>query len=87
MGRHRAPRVRINPERLSRRCISLKVCHETRDKALDAAEATMLEGRVSPGCHLVPYLCSECGSWHVRNKQIIVVPGEHRRLRPRKDAP
>ena len=73
MSRRQRVRQRINVARLERRCITLKICHETRDAALAAAELQMLAGRVEPGCHLTPYLCDECHRWHLRNRQIVPV--------------
>lgn len=74
--RRRGPtRGRINVERLSRKCVSLKVGYATRAAALDASEVQMLEGRVEPGCHLMPYECDQCREWHLRNQQIVPVPG------------
>ena len=65
-------RKRINVERLTRRCVTQKVCHPTKAAALDASERQMDEGRVSPGCHLMPYQCGECGYRHLGNKRIVI---------------
>ena len=76
MGRQIKPvRVRFNPQRLRRTCETQKVCFDTREEALDAAEDQMREGRVSPGCHLTPYLCNECNRHHIWNSPIVPVPG------------
>lgn len=64
-------RVRINPEQVVRRCETFKVCHKTRQAALDASEHQMEAGRVDRGCHLMPYLCDQCGLWHLRNHRIV----------------
>ena len=80
MGRYGKPtRIRIDPQRLSRRCDTQKVCHPTREAALDTCEAQMQAGRVMPGCHLVPYQCGRCGDWHVGNKTIVHLPGSRLR--------
>jgi hypothetical protein len=67
----RPTRQRIRGERLARKCETLKVGHASREAALDAAEAQMREGRVDPGCHVMPYACARCGEWHLRNERIV----------------
>lgn len=64
-------RVRINPKKVSRMCETFKVCHLTRQAALDASERQMEAGKVDRGCHLMPYLCDQCGRWHLRNHRIV----------------
>lgn len=54
-----------------RRCESQKVGYATRDEALTVAERMMDMGKVNPGCHITPYLCGECGEWHVANRVIV----------------
>jgi hypothetical protein len=57
-----------------RACETQKVCFASRELALDAAEMMMERGNVSPGCHITPYPCEDCGRWHVGNRQIVYVP-------------
>jgi hypothetical protein len=66
-GRHR-----VDPKKIERRCESQKVCFPDKEKALAASEQQMLQGRVLPGCHIMPYRCDRCGSWHLANH--IIVP-------------
>lgn len=54
-----------------RRCPSQKVGFPHYDAALDAAELMMAQGKVNPGCHIVPYECDECAEWHVGNRVIV----------------
>ena len=56
------------------RCASQKACYPTKAIALDAAEAMMEKGWVSPGCHITPYGCPDCEQWHVFNRQIAIDP-------------
>lgn len=70
----RATRQHVRVDRLMRKCESFKVGYATRALALDACEAGMLAGRVSPGCHLMPYACDLCGEWHMRNVQVVGLP-------------
>jgi len=60
------------------RCESHKVTYRTKADALDAAEALMLADRVSPGCHITPYLCQDCGHWHVWNRVIVYLGPQQR---------
>lgn len=53
----------------SHKCESRKIGYPTKAAALDGAERLMHQGRVSPGCHLTPYIC-QCGSWHIYNRRI-----------------
>lgn len=64
-------RKKINVERVTRRCVSQKVCHPTKAAALEASELQMEQGRVTPGCHLMPYRCGQCQYWHLGNKRIV----------------
>lgn len=57
-----------------RKCVSQKVGYATKDEALDAAERMMELGKVRPGCHITPYLCSDCAEWHVSNRVIVWIP-------------
>ncbi len=80
-------RKRIDPDDLAIKCeASLKVGYQTRQQALDGAERAMDAGRVSPGCHLTPYLCDDCGEYHVHNRRIVDVPSDDasRRQTPRR---
>lgn len=52
------------------RCASRKTSYPDKGAALDAAERLMDEGRVYPGCHLTPYLCEDCRTWHIGNRRI-----------------
>lgn len=52
------------------RCESRKTSYPDKAAALDAAERLMDEGRVRPGCHLMPYPCEDCRSWHIGNRKI-----------------
>lgn len=54
-------------------CESWKVSYANREAALDGAERGMEVGAVSPGCHLTPYACEDCGRWHVANRRIVPV--------------
>lgn len=67
-------RQHIPVDRLLRTCTSQKVTYETREQALDGAERGMEQAAVSPGCHLTPYLCWDCGHWHLWNRPIVHVP-------------
>jgi hypothetical protein len=83
-------RMRVRVDRLMRRCSTFKVGYATRAEALDACEAGMLAGRVSPGCHLMPYACDLCSQWHMRNVQVVGLPPEDvakRDYRRRKEDP
>ena len=74
MSRQRSRvRKKIDPQRIDRRCETLKICYLTKADALDAVEGQMLQGRVSPGCHLMPYECDQCRYWHIANRQIVAV--------------
>ncbi len=33
----------------------------------------MEQGKVDPGCHQTPFLCADCGRWHVANRVIVRV--------------
>lgn len=65
-------RLHVDPL-TARLCESLKACHRTKAEALDVAEKMMERGQVKPGCHITPYLCRDCGHWHVRNRVIVRV--------------
>ncbi len=67
-------RLSLRTDKLDVTCETGKVSYATRDRALDGAERAMEAGRVDPGCHLTPYLCGDCGDWHVRNRRIVHVP-------------
>lgn len=55
----------------SSRCpASHKRSYPDKAAALDAAERLMDEGRVRPGCHLMPYVCPDCRTWHIGNRFI-----------------
>ena len=87
-----ATRLHMRVDRLTRKCETLKIGYLTRDDALDACEGQMLAGRVSPGCHIMPYRCELCGEWHTRNQRIVFTevpenPGQHDYRRRRKDDP
>jgi hypothetical protein len=70
-------RQRLRVDRGVRKCSTFKIGFATRDEALDAAERQMEAGRVSPGCHLMPYLCDRgCGEWHIRNQRIVFLAPE-----------
>jgi len=67
-------RMRVYADRASSlKCLSRKVGYPTKPAALDAAERLMEQGRVDPGCHITPYLCDDCGDWHVYNRRIVDV--------------
>lgn len=64
----------MSGERAQRqKCASRKICYRNKAVALDAAELLMEAGRVDPGCHITPYLCADCGDWHVYNRRIVEV--------------
>lgn len=69
-------RLHLRVDRLMRTCLSGKVGYATRSEALDGCERGMDAGAVSPGCHLMPYECAECGAWHVRNQRIVLLAPE-----------
>lgn len=52
----------------------MKLGYVGKADALDAAERVMEQGRVSPGCHITPYLCTLCGDWHLYNRRIVPHP-------------
>lgn len=80
MSRRRSSiRKPIQVERLSRTCVTFKVVHLTKADALDASERQMAQGEVRAGCHLMPYPCEHCQGWHLKNQQIVPVPGQRRR--------
>lgn len=66
-------RVPIAKARFSQ-CSSRKINYQTKREALDAAEVVMEAGRVSPGCHIMPYICDECGDWHLTQRVIVRHP-------------
>jgi hypothetical protein len=47
--------------------------YRSRDQALDAADAWMARGEVTPGCHLTPYRCRGCRQWHLYQRRIVRV--------------
>jgi hypothetical protein len=55
------------------RCESQKYSFDTREAALDGAERQMDRGAVRPGCHITPYLCGDCGKFHLTNRIIVVI--------------
>ena len=57
------------------RCESRKFGYRDKADSLDGAVRLMELGRVDPGCHITPYLCSLCGDWHVYNRRIIATGG------------
>ncbi len=67
-------RLKVNLKRLIR-CATRKIGFATKGQALDVAELMMEQGHVSPGCHITPYECDECGQWHVSNRVIVPVSG------------
>lgn len=69
-------RQRVRIDRLGVRCESQKICYATRALALEGAERAMEAGRVSPGCHLMPYACDRCSAWHIRNQRIVPIAPE-----------
>lgn len=70
----RPTRRRVYPREVGfRKCTSQKVGYSTKVEALDAAELQMLEGKVQPGCHIVPYLCRVCHEWHTANRVLVRV--------------
>jgi hypothetical protein len=69
-----ATRLRVPWERArTHKCESRKFGYPTKAAALDGAELLMEKGRVDPGCHITPYLCDDCGDWHVYNRRIVDV--------------
>ena len=79
-------RLRLPVSRLAVTCESLKVSYITYDAAWDAAERAMDKGLVEPGCHLTPYRCEQCGTWHVRNRRIVWPAGTRPRRRKEPEA-
>jgi len=76
----KSTRLRINVDKvLLSRCDSRKAGFATHREALDHAECLMELGRVFPGCHLSPYLCQDCGQFHIHNRRIIFPPLEEER--------
>jgi hypothetical protein len=75
MARQRPTRLRFKGPAIRNiamlRCSSLKMGHASYDQAHRVAENMMTLDKVMPGCHLMPYLCTECGEWHVANKRIV----------------
>lgn len=61
-----------------RKCESQKRGFPTRESALNAAEAMMDQGRVKPGCHIMPYFHGPCREWHLGNRVIVPMPGFRR---------
>ena len=59
-------------------CESRKASYADKAAALDAAERLMDAGRVRPGCHITPYLCPVCHTWHVYNRTIVFVDDPYR---------
>jgi hypothetical protein len=72
-------RQHLDVEKVHRRCESQKVCFASKAEALEAAEDMMQRGKVNPGCHIMPYACDQCGSWHVRNQVIVQIGRRWRR--------
>ena len=70
----RPTRLKVNLDMI-RACESQKVAFPTYASAFDAAERLMQLGHVKPGCHITPYVCQDCGHWHVRNRVIVPLPG------------
>lgn len=67
-----ATRLRFDLRHFSiSKCESRKVSYPSKSAAHDAAERLMDEGRVKRGCHLTPYLCADCHSWHIANRRIV----------------
>lgn len=66
-------RIRAGSDEFERlvRCTSQKVSARSYGEALSMAERMMNRGAVNPGCHITPYLCEECGEFHVWNKPIV----------------
>lgn len=71
----RPTRLKIDVEDFARTCATHKVAFPSYAAALDGAERAMENGHVTPGCHITPYECQECGRWHVRNRVIVPLPG------------
>ena len=65
--------TRKHVRKIDVRCETQKICHETKEAALDVAEMMMLQDKVEPGCHITPYECADCGFWHVANRRIVPV--------------
>jgi len=63
-------RQRTKGEPSVRYCETGKQCYATKDAAWEAAENMMDAGRVEPGCHQTPVLCTVCYRWHVYNRRI-----------------
>lgn len=63
-------RRHVNPRAIVK-CLSQKVGFSAYSTALDAAERMMSLGHVKRGCHIVPYLCEDCGEWHVGNHRLV----------------
>lgn len=84
----RPTRQRLRGDQIRRRCETFKVGFATREDALAGCEQAMDKGLVSPGCHLMPYLCDRCGEWHMRNHRIVptapddLSKHDYRRRRP-----
>jgi hypothetical protein len=69
-------RQHLRVDRLAVKCVTFKVGYATEHEAFEGAERTMLAGKVAPGCHIMPYLCADCGEWHVRNQRIVAAAPE-----------
>ncbi len=67
----------VNPLRVTH-CESQKMGYDSYDEALTAAERMMELGHVNPGCHITPYECDRCSSWHVGNRVIVPIGRPHR---------
>lgn len=72
----RPTRQHLRGDQIGRRCETFKLGFSTREEALTGCEQAMEKGLVSPGCHLMPYLCDRCGEWHMKNQQIVPVAPE-----------
>ena len=70
----RHTRMRLNPARIVK-CTTFKRGYATHEEAHAAAELTMQNEQVSPGCHIMPYLCDRCGEYHNANRRIVPANG------------
>ena len=70
-------RKHLSIPRMHGKCVTFKMGYASREDALDGCERSMDQGLVSPGCHLMPYACDQCGEWHIRNVRIVQVPPEN----------
>lgn len=67
MGSKTRAKVRV----AGRVCESGKLCYESVEAAAVHAEAMMESGLVDPGCHVEPYPCGVCHTFHVGNRFVV----------------